>query len=61
MNINGNARNKKKIGRKIKGVYLQNVRTSLDYKTWYQIKVETLPFDYNAKKCELSALNIHEY
>ena len=21
------------------------LRTSLDYKTWYQIKVETLPFD----------------
>ena len=51
MNINVNVRNKKKIGRKIKGVYLHDVlqvcllRTSLDYKTWYQIKVETLPFD----------------
>ena len=50
MNINVNVRNKKKVGRKIKGGIPTKcpiclLRTSLDFKSWYQIKVETLPFD----------------
>ena len=45
MNINVNVRNKTKVVEKIKGyTYKCPIRlllTSLDYKTWYQIKVET--------------------
>ena len=58
-------KNKRIIGRKMKVVYLQNVLCllffRLDYKIWYQIKVETLPFNKNYYICELSNLNIHEY
>ena len=50
MNINVNVRNKKKkMVEKLRGIPTKCpiclLRTSLDYKTWYQINVETLPFD----------------
>ena len=49
MNINVNVRNKTKLDEKLRGIPtkcpIRLLRTSLDYKIWYQIKVETLPFD----------------
>ena len=51
MNINVNVRNKKKLVGKLKGIPTKCpiclLRTRIDYKTWYQIKVETLPFGLN--------------
>ena len=70
MNINVNVRNKTKLVEKLRrggggGVptkcSIRLLVTSLDYKTWYQINVETLPFDQNDQVCELSNLNIQEY
>ena len=49
MNINVNVRNKTKLEEKLRGYTykcsIRLLRTSLDYKMWYQIKVETLQFD----------------
>ena len=65
MNINENVSNKTKLVEKLRGIPtkcpIRLLRTSLDYKTWYQIKVETLPLDLNDQICELSNLNIQEY
>ena len=51
MNINVNVRNKTKLVENLGGIPTKCpiclLRTSLDYKTWYQIKVDTLPFDLN--------------
>ena len=51
MNINLNVRNKTKLVEKIRGIPtkcpIRLLLTSLDNKTWYQINVETLPFDQN--------------
>ena len=49
VNINVNVRTKIKLEEKQGGIPtkcpIRLLRTSLDYKIWYQIKVETLPFD----------------
>ena len=51
MNINVNVRNKSILVDKLRGLPtkcpIRLLLTSLDDKTWYQIKVETLPFDKN--------------
>ena len=51
MNINVNVRNKKILVEKLRGYTYKVSYTSadyyLDYKTWYQINVEPLPFDQN--------------
>ena len=65
MNINESIRDKRKLVEKNKVVYLQNylylLLTIVDYKTWYQIKVEALYFDQNDSIYELSNMNIHNY
>ena len=49
MNIVVNVRNKTILVEKLWSIPtkcpMRLLLTSLDYKTWYQIKVETLPFD----------------
>ena len=51
MNINANVRNKTKLEEKKGGIPtkfpIRLLLTSLEYTTWYQIKVETLSFDHN--------------
>ena len=51
MNINVNVRNKTKLVEKLRGIPtkcpIRLLLTSLDYEIWYQLKVETLPFDQN--------------
>ena len=51
MNINQKIRNKRKLVEEIRGkptkYPIRLMLTSLDYKTWYKIKVEVLPFDQN--------------
>ena len=51
MNINVNVRNKTKLVEKLGGIPtkcpISLLLTSLDYKTEYQIKVQTLSFDHN--------------
>ena len=51
MNINVNVRNKTKLVEKLRGIPTKCpillLLTSLDYKIWHQVKVETLPFDQN--------------
>ena len=65
MNINVKIRNKGKLVENEGGIptkchiYLLFIR--LNYKIWYQIKVETFPFNPNYQICELSNLNSHEY
>ena len=65
MNINESIRDKRKLVEKLRcytfkiPIYL--LLTIVNYKTWYQIKVETLYFDQNDQIYELSNLNIHEY
>ena len=60
-----NVRNRTKLVEKLRGIPtkcpIHMLLTSLDYKTWYQINVEILPFDQNDYICELSNLNIQEY
>ena len=51
MNINENVRNKRKLVEKLR-LYTYKITvclllTIIDYKTWYQIQVETLHFDQN--------------
>ena len=49
MNINVNVRNKTILVEKLRGIPtkcpLRLLLSSLDFKTWYQIKVKTLSFD----------------
>ena len=49
MNINVNVRNKTILVEKLRGIPtkcpIRLLLTSLDYKTWHQVKVETLTFD----------------
>ena len=51
MNINVKVRNKTKLVENLGGIPtkcpIRLLLTSLDYKTWYQINVETLSFDQN--------------
>ena len=51
MNINVNIRNKTKLVEILKGyafkIHVLKLLTILDYKNWYKIKVETLPFNQN--------------
>ena len=65
MNINLNVRIKTKLVEKLRGIPtkcpIRLLLTSLDNNTWYQINVETLPFDQNNSICELSNLNIQQY
>ena len=65
MNINLNVRNKTKLVEKLRGIPtkcpIRLLLTSLDNNTWYQINVETLPFDQNNSICKLSNLNIQQY
>ena len=51
MNIYENILNKRKLVNKLGGIStklsITLLRTSLDYKTWYQTNIKTLPFDQN--------------
>ena len=49
MNINENIRNERKLAEKLRGIFtklpLHQLLNILSYKIWYQINVETKPFD----------------
>ena len=51
MNINVNISNKTKLVEILRGIptklHVLQLLTNLDHKNWYQIKVETRPFDLN--------------